>query len=228
MNSTMNKIVSSMIVVVAVLINFSCDDLNDFEQGTFNGRVLDAVTGEGLADIDVTLEPVLTANGNAITKPDGQFNLSRIVAGFYKVRVKKNGASILGVIEEGVVIANGQILTEEYQLTPRVSVSQFTVDYDRSDPTTFTVRFKATGNEGNKFTYYSVMWDKYPDYIFSKLPASQKKAVKYTATESADVSYEVKGISLEKGTTYYIRVGVTHIAGGGDYNHSNVVAITFK
>lgn len=224
----MNKIITCLLIGIVAFVNFSCDDLNDFEQGTFNGRVLDAATGEGLADIDVTLDPVLTANGNVTTKPDGQFNLSRIVAGTYKIRVKKNGASILDAIEDEVTIGGGQTVTKEYKLTPRVSVSNFMVDYDKTDLTKFTVRFKATGNQGNKFTYYAVMWDQYPDYIFSKLPASQKKAIKNAAVESAEVSYEVKGISLNKGTTYYVRVGVTHIAGGGDYNHSNVVAITFE
>lgn len=224
----MNKIITCLLIGIVAFVNFSCDDLNDFEQGTFNGRVLDAVTGEGLADIDVTLDPVLTVNGNVTTKPDGQFNLSRIVAGTYKIRVKKNGASILDAIEDEVTIGGGQTVTKEYKLTPRVSVSNFMVDYDKTDLTKFTVRFKATGNQGNKFTYYAVMWDQYPDYIFSKLPASQKKAIKNATVESAEVSYEVKGISLNKGTTYYVRVGVTHIAGGGDYNHSNVVAITFE
>ena len=213
---------------VASLLSFSCSDLNDFDKGNFNGRVFDATTGEGLADVDVTLDPVLTANGNAVTKPDGYFNLSRLVAGDYTVRIKKNGASLIDVAEDQITLGGGNTITKEYKLTPRVSVSDFSVDYDKADPTKFTVNFKATGNEGNKFAYYAVMWDLYPNYIFSKLPAAQKKTIKFNATKSADVSYEVTGVTLKNGATYYIRVGVTHLVGGGDYNHSNIVMIKFE
>ena len=39
-------------ILVCVLVGYSCDDMNDFEQGILKGYVLDAVTGEGLADVD--------------------------------------------------------------------------------------------------------------------------------------------------------------------------------
>ena len=39
---------------------------------------------KGLADVDVVLEPVVAANGSVTSKPDGHFNLSRLVAGTYK------------------------------------------------------------------------------------------------------------------------------------------------
>ena len=42
-------------ILVCVLVGYSCDDMNDFEQGILKGYVLDAVTGEGLADVDVVL-----------------------------------------------------------------------------------------------------------------------------------------------------------------------------
>lgn len=82
-------------ILVCVLVGYSCDDMNDFEQGILKGYVLDAVTGEGLADVDVVLEPVVAANGSVTSKSDGHFNLSRLVAGTYSVNVRKNGASII-------------------------------------------------------------------------------------------------------------------------------------
>lgn len=36
-------------ILVCVFVGYSCNDMNDFEQGTLKGYVLDAVTGEGLA-----------------------------------------------------------------------------------------------------------------------------------------------------------------------------------
>ena len=76
-------------ILVCVLVGYSCDDMNDFEQGILKGYVLDAVTGEGLADVDVVLEPVVAANGSVTSKSDGHFNLSRLVAGTYSVNVRK-------------------------------------------------------------------------------------------------------------------------------------------
>ena len=38
----------------------------------------------------------------------------------------------------------------------------------------------------------------------------------------------MNGLNLKRGTTYYIRVGVTHIANGGDYNHSKIISIIFE
>lgn len=215
-------------ILVCVFLGYSCDDMNEFEQGTLKGYVLDAVTGEGLADVDVVLEPVVAANGSVTSKPDGYFNLSRLVAGTYSVNVRKNGASILDNAQDEITITNGCTLDKEYKLTPRVSVFDFRVDYDKNDPTKFVVHFKARGNQGNKFNYYSVMWNKYPNYIFADLPNTQKKAIKYGASVDAEITYEVNNLNLESGTTYYIRVGVTHIVNGGDYNHSKVIPITFK
>ena len=84
-------------ILVCVFVGYSCDDMNDFEQGTLKGYVLDAVTGEGLADVDVVLEPVVAANGSVTSKSDGHFNLSRLVTGTYSVNVRKSGASIIAV-----------------------------------------------------------------------------------------------------------------------------------
>ena len=170
-----------------MFIGYSCDDMNEFEQGTLSGYVLDAVTGEGLADVDVVLEPVVAANGSVTSKPDGHFNLSRLVAGTYRVNVRKNGASIIDNAQDEITITDGCTLDREYKLTPRVSVFDFSVDYDKSDPTKFVVHFKARGNEGNKFNYYSVMWNEYPNFIFADLPNTQRKAVKHATSEA--VSY---------------------------------------
>ena len=60
-NMIMKKI--CLYILVCMFIGYSCDDMNEFEQGTLSGYVLDAVTGEGLADVDVVLEPVVAANG---------------------------------------------------------------------------------------------------------------------------------------------------------------------
>jgi len=189
---------------------------------------LDAVTGEGLADVDVVLEPVVAANGSVTSKSDGHFNLSRLVAGTYSVNVRKNGASIIDNAQDEITITDGCVLNKEYKLTPRISVFDFNVDYDKNDPTKFVVHFKARGNQGNKFNYYSVMWNEYPNFIFADLPNTQRKAVKHATSEEAEVTYEVSGLDLKRGTTYYIRVGVTHIANGGDYNHSRMIPIKFE
>ena len=215
-------------ILVCVLVGYSCDDMNDFEQGILKGYVLDAVTGEGLADVDVVLEPVVAANGSVTSKSDGHFNLSRLVAGTYSVNVRKNGASIIDNAQDEITITDGCVLNKEYKLTPRVSVFDFNVDYDKNDPTRFVVHFKARGNQGNKFNYYSVMWNEYPNFIFADLPDTQRKAVKHATSEEAEVTYEVSGLDLKRGTTYYIRVGVTHIANGGDYNHSRMIPIKFE
>lgn len=215
-------------ILVCVLVGYSCDDMNDFEQGILKGYVLDAVTGEGLADVDVVLEPVVAANGSVTSKSDGHFNLSRLVAGTYSVNVRKNGASIIDNAQDEITITDGCVLNKEYKLTPRVSVFDFNVDYDKNDPTRFVVHFKARGNQGNKFNYYSVMWNEYPNFIFADLPNTKRKAVKYAASEEAEITYEVSGVDLKRGTTYYIRVGVTHIANGGDYNHSRMIPIKFE
>lgn len=215
-------------ILVCVLVGYSCDDMNDFEQGTLKGYVLDAVTGEGLADVDLVLEPVVAANGSVTSKSDGYFNLSRLVAGTYSVNVRKNGASILDNAQDEIIITDGCVVDKQYKLTPRVSVFDFSVDYDKNDPTRFVIHFKARGNQGNKFNYYSVMWNEYTNFIFADLPNTQRKAVKHTTSEEAEVSYEVSGLDLKRGTTYYIRVGVTHIANGGDYNHSKVIPIKFE
>lgn len=215
-------------ILVCVFIGYSCDDMNDFEQGTLKGYVLDAVTGEGLADVDVILEPVVAANGSVTSKYDGSFNLSRLVTGTYRVNVRKGGSSILDNVQDEITITDGCVLNKEYKLTPRVSVFDFSVDYDTNDPTKFTVHFKARGNQDNKLNYYSVMWDKYPNYTFAELPNNQKKAIKSTALEEADIIYEVNGLDLKKGSTYYIRVGVTHMAKGGEYNLSKNIPITFE
>ena len=215
-------------ILVCIFVGYSCDDMNEFDQGTLKGYVLDAVTGEGLADVDVVLEPVVAANGSVTSKSDGHFNLSRLVAGTYSVNVRKNGASIIDNAQDEIIITNGCVLDKEYKLTPRVSVFDFSVDYDKSDPTKFVVHFKARGNQGNKLNYYSVMWDAYPDFKFGDLPNTQKKAVKYAASEEAEVTYEMNGLNLKRGTTYYIRVGVTHIANGGDYNHSKMIPVIFE
>ena len=215
-------------ILVCVLVGYSCDDMNDFEQGILKGYVLDAVTGEGLADVDVVLEPVVAANGSVTSKSDGHFNLSRLVAGTYSVNVRKNGASIIDNAQDEITITDGCVLNKEYKLTPRISVFDFNVDYDKNDPTKFVVHFKARGNQGNKFNYYSVMWNEYPNFIFVDLPNTQRKAVKHATSEEAEVTYEVSGLDLKRGTTYYIRVGVTHIANGGDYNHSRMIPIKFE
>ena len=210
-------------ILVCVLVGYSCDDMNDFEQGILKGYVLDAVTGEGLADVDVVLEPVVAANGSVTSKSDGHFNLSRLVAGTYSVNVRKNGASIIDNAQDEITITDGCVLNKEYKLTPRISVFDFNVDYDKNDPTKFVVHFKARGNQGNKFNYYSVMWNEYPNFIFADLPNTQRKAVKHATSEEAEVTYEVSGLDLKRGTTYYI-----HIANGGDYNHSRMIPIKFE
>lgn len=217
-----------ILLTACMLLGTSCNDMNDFDQGTLKGKVLDATTEQGLADVDIILEPVLAANGNVTSKPDGSFMLSRIVAGTYKINVRKNGASILNNVEDEITIQDGSVIEKEYKLIPRVSVYDFSVDYDKSNPTKFTVNFKAKGNEGNKLNYFAVMWDKYPNYVFSQLPNNQKKAIKKQSAEEVLISQEITGLNLEKNTTYYIRVGVTHITQGGDYNHSDVIAIKFE
>lgn len=181
-------------ILVCVLVGYSCDDMNDFEQGILKGYVLDAVTGEGLADVDVVLEPVVAANGSVTSKSDGHFNLSRLVAGTYSVNVRKNGASIIDNAQDEITITDGCVLNKEYKLTPRISVFDFNVDYDKNDPTKFVVHFKARGNQGNKFNYYSVMWNEYPNFIFADLPNTQRKAVKHATSEEAEVTYEVSGL----------------------------------
>ena len=70
--------------------------------------------------------------------------------------------------------------------------------------------------------------EEYPDFKFGDLPNNQKKAVKHVTSEEAEVTYEMNGLNLKRGTTYYIRVGVTHIANGGDYNHSKIISIIFE
>lgn len=184
-------------ILVCVLVGYSCDDMNDFEQGILKGYVLDAVTGEGLADVDVVLEPVVAANGSVTSKSDGHFNLSRLVAGTYSVNVRKNGASIIDNAQDEITITDGCVLNKEYKLTPRISVFDFNVDYDKNDPTKFVVHFKARGNQGNKFNYYSVMWNEYPNFIFADLPNTQRKAVKHATSEEAEVTYEVSGLDLK-------------------------------
>lgn len=185
-------------ILVCVLVGYSCDDMNDFEQGILKGYVLDAVTGEGLADVDVVLEPVVAANGSVTSKSDGHFNLSRLVAGTYSVNVRKNGASIIDNAQDEITITDGCVLNKEYKLTPRISVFDFNVDYDKNDPTKFVVHFKARGNQGNKFNYYSVMWNEYPNFIFADLPNTQRKAVKHATSEEAEVTYEVSGLDLKE------------------------------
>ena len=64
-------------ILVCVLVGYSCDDMNDFEQGILKGYVLDAVTGEGLADVDVVLEPVVAANGRSEERRVGKECRSR-------------------------------------------------------------------------------------------------------------------------------------------------------
>lgn len=215
-------------ILACVLIGYSCDDMNDFEQGTLRGYVLDAVTGEGLGDVDVVLEPIVAANGSVTSKSDGYFNLSRLVPGTYSVNVRKSGASIIDNAQDEITITDGCVLDKEYKLTPKVSLFDFSVDYDKNDPTRFIVHFKARGNQGNKLSYYSVMWNEYPDFKFGDLPNNQKKAIKNKASEEADITYEISNLDLKRGSTYYIRVGVTHIVNGGDYNHSKVIPITFE
>ena len=107
-------------ILVCVLVGYSCDDMNDFEQGILKGYVLDAVTGEGLADVDVVLEPVVAANGSVTSKSDGHFNLSRLVAGTYSVNVRKNGASIIDNAQDEITITDGCVLKKQYKLTPRI------------------------------------------------------------------------------------------------------------
>lgn len=215
-------------ILTCILISYSCDDMNDFDQGTLRGYVLDAVTGEGLADVDVVLEPVVAANGSVTSKSDGYFNLSRLVTGIYRVNVRKNGASIIDNIQDEITITDGCVLDKEYKLTPKVSLFDFSVDYDKNDPTGFVVHFKARGNQGNKLSYYSVMWNEYPDFKFGDLPNNQKKAIKNKASEEADITYEINNLDLKRGSTYYIRVGVTHLVNGGDYNHSKIIPIRFE
>ena len=57
-------------ILVCVLVGYSCDDMNDFEQGILKGYVLDAVTGEGLADVDVVLSICVNSSTQATSTVD--------------------------------------------------------------------------------------------------------------------------------------------------------------
>jgi hypothetical protein len=225
MKNNMKKIILYTILSLSI---YSCNsDFNDYPQGTLKGIVLDATTEEGLADVDIRLNPVVAANGNVTTNDEGFFNLSRLTTGTYTINVIKDGVSLLNSVQDTITIVDGCVIEKTYKLTPRVSISDFSVDYDKKDPTKFTIHFKAQGNQGNQLTYYSIMWDKYPTYKFGDLAATQKIAIKYTASNSAEITKELTGLNLDKGSSYYIRVGVTHLKSGGDYNHSKVYKITF-
>lgn len=226
----MKKTYIYLSIILCVLFGYSCNDLNDFEQGTFQGKVIDAVSGEGLGDVGITLDPVVAANGSITTRPDGSFKLSRITAGTYKINVRVTGQSLIDNARDEITITDGVTISKEYKLTPRVSLYDFKVEYEKSDPTKFTVKFKAKGNEGNDLNFYAIMWDKYSDFKFGDLPNDQKKAFKKNvkAGEEVEITQELTGLNLEMNTTYYIRAGVTQIKNGGDYNHSNIIPIKFE
>ncbi|MGL5787708.1 MAG: carboxypeptidase-like regulatory domain-containing protein [Bacteroidales bacterium] len=219
-----NKI---LLLFISVLMNFSCGDINNTNQGTFKGRVIDSFTKEGLADIELILDPQLASNGNTKSDSHGSFKLARIEEGVYKVNVTKAGASILDSKQDVITITDNVVVDKVYELAPRVSIYDLSVDYDATDKTKFTVRFKVKGNSGNKLNYFSVMWNNYPQFVFGDLPSNQKKAIKHSSVEHAEITYEMKGLSLKSNTDYYIRVGVTHLPNGGDYNHSKVILIRF-
>ncbi|MDY0104076.1 MAG: carboxypeptidase-like regulatory domain-containing protein [Lentimicrobium sp.] len=227
----MKKTIEIKYIIILTIVSIftqSCDDFNTFPSGSISGTITDSVADVGLGDVLITLEPVLAANGSVRSFHDGSFRLDRIVEGNYVLRVKKDGNSIIDNIVDTIVVKNGSAFVFNYKLTPRVSITDFEVMYQPSDSiTNFTVKFKGVGNKGNVFNFYSVMWDQYPNKTFAEVAASNKVASRNTAL-TTEILYEVKDKVLEKGRTYYIRVGASHLTSGGDYNLSKCIPIKFE
>lgn len=222
------KKLAFIVIILSAFIGVACDDLNQFPSGSISGNVTDATTGLGLGDISITFEPILAANGSVKSFHNGTFRIDRIVAGEYIVRVKKDGASIIDSFQDTIKVEDGSDNKFDYKLTPRISIKDFEVVYEPTDTiTNFSVKFKGIGNQGNVFNYYTVMWDNYPNKTFAEVAATNKVSVKNTTLVS-DILYEVKNVKLTKGSTYYIRVGASHLAAGGDYNLSQCIPIKFN
>lgn len=222
------KKLAYIVIILSAFWGVACDDLNQFPSGSISGTVTDATTGLGLGDISITFEPIIAANGSVKSFHDGTFRIDRIVAGEYIVRVKKDGTTILDSFQDTVKVEDGSDNKFDYKLTPRISIKDFEVVYVPTDTiTNFSVKFKGIGNQSNVFNYYTVMWDNYPNKTFAEVATTNKVSVKNTTLVS-DILYEVKNVKLTKGSTYYIRVGASHLAAGGDYNLSQCIPIKFN
>lgn len=201
---------------------------------TLTGKVIDAATGQ----------PILTEQPNGFQirykevgysadapdryiwgKADGTFQHTKLFANQYEI-TPVNGPFVQ---PETKVIDIKGVTELDFTVTPYLNISEFTTSLTGGVLTVnFTINRPDVVTSKLNYAFIAIDWNPNVGNAVSKI----KETINYSETDDSDIlgkpqSIQIDLKSLEKGYTYYVRMGACTNANTSRYNYSTVMEFEY-